>query len=123
MGQSLGFIKRKGEDTHRLHNHPPHPMTGEKCSERGVPAGPLQRLEVDVVERPCADQPFDLDHRLRAERGRERPLFPGSTGWLRSTRAAHNRSLTSVNSRVNCRKRRYSATCARTSARAASGML
>ena len=45
------------------------------------------------------------DHRRRAERGRERPLFPGSTGWLRSRRVAHNRSLTSVNSRVNCRKR------------------
>ena len=31
MGQSLGFIKRNGEDTHRLHNDPPHPLTGDKC--------------------------------------------------------------------------------------------
>ena len=76
-----------------------HPAPG--CRARRPGPARSKRLEVDVVERPCADQPFDLDHRLRAERGRERPLFPASTGWLRSRRAAHNRSLTSVNSRVN----------------------
>ena len=31
MGQSLGFTKKKGEDTHRLHNDPPHPLTGDLC--------------------------------------------------------------------------------------------
>ena len=31
MGQSLGFIKRKGEATHRMHNDPPHPLTGDIC--------------------------------------------------------------------------------------------
>lgn len=31
MGQSLGFAKPKGLDTHQLHNDPPHPLTGELC--------------------------------------------------------------------------------------------
>ena len=31
MGQSLGFTKKQGEDTHRLHNDPPHPLTGDLC--------------------------------------------------------------------------------------------
>ena len=31
MGQSLGFSKPKGLDTHQLHNDPPHPLTGELC--------------------------------------------------------------------------------------------
>ncbi len=31
MGQSLGFTKNQGEDTHRLHNDPPHPLTGDLC--------------------------------------------------------------------------------------------
>ncbi len=31
LGQSLGFTKTTGMDTHRLHNDPPHPLTGDVC--------------------------------------------------------------------------------------------
>ena len=31
LGQSIAFRKRKGVDTHQIHNDPPHPFTGELC--------------------------------------------------------------------------------------------
>jgi ectoine hydroxylase-related dioxygenase (phytanoyl-CoA dioxygenase family) len=31
LGQSLGFTKPTGADTHQLHNDPPHPLTGDVC--------------------------------------------------------------------------------------------
>ena len=31
LGQSLGFKKAKGADTHQFHNDPPHPICGEFC--------------------------------------------------------------------------------------------
>lgn len=32
MGQSLGFTKKTGTDTHPMHNDPPHPDTGNVCA-------------------------------------------------------------------------------------------
>ena len=31
LGQSIAFRKRKGVDTHQIHNDPPHPFTGNLC--------------------------------------------------------------------------------------------
>ncbi len=31
LGQSLGFTKLTGQDTHQMHNDPPHPLTGNVC--------------------------------------------------------------------------------------------
>ena len=97
---------------------PPHDL------ERQPPRRRLDRLEVDAVRRPCADQPLDLGADLRRDGFREAPFFAASAASRPVARRAwHNASLTSINSRVRSRNRWYSATCSRVPSTPASAML
>ena len=100
-------------------HHPTHD------AERGVPARPLQRFEVDAAQRAIADQARDLGHHLRRqprpERGVERPLFPGSARRRAARRRSQSASLTSISSRVSARRRWHSSTWRRVSSTAETG--